>query len=57
MNKTENDDIQKLKELQTDFRSKFSVLKKAKDAFLKLFRQKLEAKKIEEIQQSISNKK
>ncbi|MBP6974935.1 MAG: hypothetical protein KBB54_03275 [Candidatus Pacebacteria bacterium] len=51
----ENSEIQKIKEVQTTFRSKFQVLKDAKSSLLKLFRQKLEEKKIEEIKQNINS--
>ncbi len=48
--------IEELKRIQTDFREKFSILKKAKVSLLNLFRQKLEQKKIEEIKQEILTK-
>jgi hypothetical protein len=51
----ENTEIQKLEEARSTFRSKFKVLKNAKASLLKLFRQKLEEKKIEEIKQGINN--
>ncbi len=51
----ENKEIKKIKEAQATFRSKFQVLKDAKSSLLKLFRQKLEEKKIEEIKQGINN--
>lgn len=52
---TENPEVKKLKEAQATFRSKFQVLKNAKASLLKLFRQKLEEKKVEEIKQVINN--
>ena len=50
----DNKDIQNIKKLQSDFRSKFSVLKKAKADFLKLFRKKLEDKKLDEIKSNLA---
>jgi hypothetical protein len=51
--KNEAQKIKELKELRNAYRSKFSVIKEAKDAILKLFRKKVEEKKIEEIRQTI----
>jgi hypothetical protein len=53
------EDVQKIKYLQDKFRSNLSALQKAKDGFLKLFRSKLEEKKIEQIKNSffINNSK
>lgn len=50
---TENAEIKKLEEARSTFRSKFQVLKNAKTSLFKLFRQKLEEKKVEEIKQGI----
>ncbi len=41
--------IQKVKYLQDKFRNNLSILQKTKDGFLKLFRNSLEEKKIEQI--------
>ena len=41
--------IEKIKYLQDKFRNNLSILQKTKEGFLKLFRSKLEEKKIEEI--------
>lgn len=41
--------MQKIKYLQDKFRNNLSILKKTKEGFLKLFKSRLEEKKIEEI--------
>ncbi len=45
--------IQKVKYLQDKFRNNLSILQKTKEGFLKLFRSKLEEKKIEEIKNQL----
>ncbi len=45
--------IQKIKYLQDKFRNNLSILQKTKEGFLKLFRSKLEEKKIEEIKNTL----
>lgn len=45
--------VSKLKRIQTTFREKYSVLLKAKEAVLTLFRQKLEKEKMEELRKKI----
>lgn len=45
--------IQKVKYLQDKFRNNLSILQKTKEGFLKLFRNKLEEKKIEEIKNQL----
>lgn len=52
---TETEKIEKIKRIEADFREKFKLLKKTKDSFVKLFRKKLEEKKITEIKQKLSN--
>lgn len=47
------EDVQKIKYLQDKFRNDLSILQKTKDSFLKLFQNKLEEKKIEQIKGSI----
>lgn len=53
MDKTEEQKIKELNEIKKDFNEKFNVLKQAKGSLFKLFRHKLEEKKIEEIKQGI----
>ncbi|MDQ5954380.1 MAG: hypothetical protein QG583_308 [Patescibacteria group bacterium] len=53
MSKDEHQKIQHLRDLQNNYRTQFSILKKAKENLLKLFRKKLEEKKIEEIKNSL----
>jgi hypothetical protein len=53
MDKTEEQKIKDLNKVKKEFNEKFTVLKKAKDSLFKLFRQKLEEKKIEEIKNNI----
>lgn len=48
--------VKELMKLQESFRAKFSLIKKSKDALLKLFRQKLEGKKVEEIKKDLFQK-
>ncbi len=45
--------IQEIKYLQGKFRNNLSILQKTKEEFLKLFRRKLEEKKIEEIKNTL----
>ncbi len=45
--------IEKIKYLQGKFRNNLSALQKTKDGFLKLFRSKLEEKKIEQIKNTL----
>lgn len=47
------EDVQKIKCLQDKFRNNLSILQKTKDSLLKLFRSKLEEKKIEKIKNSL----
>lgn len=47
------EDVQKIKYLQDKFRNDLSILQKTKDGILKLFRSKLEEKKIEQIKSSL----
>lgn len=53
MNKIEQQKIEDLNMAKKEFNERFSILKKAKDSLFKLFRQKLEEKKIEEIKRNI----
>ncbi len=46
--------IEKIKYLQDKFRNNLSILQKTKEGFLKLFRSKLEEKKIEEIKNTFA---
>lgn len=43
-----------LRVIETRFREKFSLLKSAKEALIKIFRRKLEEKKIEEIRNNLT---
>ena len=45
--------VQKVKYLQGKFRADLSILQKTKEGLLKLFRSKLEEKKIEEIKNQL----
>lgn len=47
------EDVQKIKTIQDQFRNKLSILQKTKDGLLKLFRNKLEEKKIDQIKNSL----
>jgi len=47
------ENVKKIKYLQNKFRNDLSILQKTKDGFLRLFRSKLEEKKIEQIKGSI----
>lgn len=47
------EDSQKIKIIQDQFRNKLSILQKTKDGLLNLFRNKLEEKKIEQIKDSL----
>jgi hypothetical protein len=53
MDKIEQQKIEDLNLAKKEFNERFSILKKAKDSLFKLFRQKLEEKKIEEIKRNI----
>jgi len=54
--KSQIDKKQEFLELQSTFHSKFDILKKAKNSLFKLFREKLEEKKIEEIKHGVLDK-
>lgn len=47
------EDSQKIKIIQDQFRNKLLILQKTKDSLLKLFRNKLEEKKIDQIKDSL----
>ncbi len=54
MLETEEKNVENLKALRERFRSRLSELKKAKGNLFKLFRQRLEEKKVKEIKDSIN---
>lgn len=54
INKTEK--LEQLIEIRTNFRNKLSILQKAKHSLMKLFRKRLEEKKLEEIRHNLLEK-
>lgn len=57
MTSSNSENLKVLEKARNNFWSDFSVLKNKKDALLKLFRSKLESKKIEEIKRTLNNVK
>lgn len=48
--------IEKLNSIRSEFRAKMSVLQKAKHSLMKLFRKKLEEKKLEDLRDNLLKK-
>lgn len=53
---TDKEKIEKLNRIRSEFRTKMSVLQKAKLSLMKLFRKKLEDKKLEDLRKDLSRK-
>ncbi len=53
---TDKEKIEKLNQIKSEFRTKMSVLQKAKQSLMKLFRKRLEDKKLEDLRKDLFRK-